>query len=132
MLVVEKAHAARKEAGIRVRQPLDALTVTGIEISDELIELVKDELNVKSVKASNGKDLAVDLDTVLTPTLVEEGRARDLVRDIQSARKEAGLTPTQKVKVQLPDWPADFEDMIKDKTGATELVRGSELQILLT
>ena len=132
MLVVEKAHAARKEAGIRVRQPLAVLTVTGIELSDELIELVKDELNVKSVKASNGKDLAVDLDTVLTPTLVEEGRARDLVRDIQSARKEAGLTPTQKVKVQLPDWPAEFEDMIKDKTGATELVRGSELQILLT
>jgi isoleucyl-tRNA synthetase len=52
--IVRLGRSARTEAGIRVRQPLAAITVcrgeTGIELSTELCEEIADELNVKEVQ----------------------------------------------------------------------------------
>jgi isoleucyl-tRNA synthetase len=129
--IVEKGHAARKDAGIRVRQPLAQATVTSeADLSNELLDIVADELNVKSVKMSKGKELTIELDTKLTDSLKEEGIARDLMRDIQGARKAAGLTPSSKIAVELPEWPKAFEEDIKAKVGATELRRGATLKII--
>lgn len=128
--IVEKGHAARKEASVRVRQPLAKITVTcSIELSPELQQLLADELNVKSVITQIGTELNVVLDTELTPELKDEGIARDLMRDIQGARKAAGLKPSAKVVVELPEWPHSFEDEIKAKVGATELKTGATLKV---
>ena len=49
--IVELGHAKRKELGIKVRQPLAKFEIRSRqnrdEIDDELIDLIKDELNVK-------------------------------------------------------------------------------------
>ncbi|PIR98763.1 isoleucine--tRNA ligase, partial [Candidatus Collierbacteria bacterium CG10_big_fil_rev_8_21_14_0_10_44_9] len=72
--IVEKGHAARKLASIRLRQPLSSLTTPGV-ISPEMQEIIKDELNVKSIFSG---DFA--LNTNITKELEAEGIARDLMR----------------------------------------------------
>ncbi len=62
----------------------------------ELLELIKDEINVK--KVTFGKTLK--LDTKITPELKEEGMTREVIRQIQEMRKKAGLKPEDKILVQ--------------------------------
>lgn len=89
--IVSKALEARDKAGIKVRQPLAKLTIKHIGLSDDLLEVIRDEVNVKGVEqATIENDL--ELDTNLTDELKEEGFVRDLIRATQGARKEAGFT----------------------------------------
>ncbi|MBI2012327.1 hypothetical protein HYS90_00180 [Candidatus Curtissbacteria bacterium] len=125
--IVEKAHAARKEAGIKVRQPLASLTYGGDKLSDEVEKIVADEINVKQIVYKKGSD--PKLDTKLTPALVTEGQAREIIRSIQQARKEAGCDLAEKVRVILPDWPKEFEEEIKKQTLASNLTKGDKLEI---
>ncbi|MCL4389906.1 MAG: isoleucine--tRNA ligase [Patescibacteria group bacterium] len=136
--VCEIGHAKRKEAGIKVRQPLAKFTIfsppagragSQFSMNDQLIQLIKDELNVKEVVWKKGEELAVELDTKLTPELEAEGRAREIVRQIQDARKEAGTALDQKISVTLPDWPAAFTDYIKKETLAIKLTKGDKFEI---
>ena len=149
--VVEKAHAIRKEKGIKLRQPLAAIYLfkdkINVKVWQKYEGLLKDELNVKEVRYENYKEfldsdekletakvscdcgVSICLDTKLTPELEEEGRARDLVRDIQDARKAAGCRLDEKVMVRLPDWPEKFEDYICKQTLATRIVKGNNLRI---
>ena len=136
--IVEKGHAARKDAGIKVRQPLASVTITqagprGFDTDGELHQLIMAELNVKAVSFdTGGSDDPVVLDTELTEALREEGAARDLIRDIQVLRKKTGLTPTDHIQVYAPSWPAAFEEQILATTRATSLHEGDELRIELT
>lgn len=126
--VVEKAHAARSTSGVKVRQPLAKVVVTSLvtQPSEELLAVLKEEVNVKEVEWQQGDELQVELDTELTSELKAEGEARDLIRAIQQMRKDAGLEPGQKVSVQLPSWPEEWEVEIKQKTNTSELVKGEK------
>ena len=96
--IVELGLAKRDEAGIKVRQPLAELRITNYELRNEYAELIKDELNVKNIISTAGTgDLAVELDTALTPELITEGAKRELVRFINAERKNAGLTIGDKI-----------------------------------
>ncbi len=131
--IVEKGHAARKQAGIRVRQPLLKIKISGISsLSKEIEAVILSELNIKQlVLASTSKELTITLDTHLTPALLAEGKARDIVRDIQQARKKLNLQPHQPVRVFLSDWPKQFTDYIKQKTNALEINKGDKLVVEL-
>lgn len=129
--VVERGHAARKDDGIRLRQPLASVTVSSPDsLDDQFQALIADELNVKQVIFATSPTISVSLDTQLTPALQEEGIARDLMRDIQSARKTAGLTPNTRVIVELPDWPQEYASEIQAKVNASELRRGPKLRVV--
>ena len=95
----------RAEAGIKVRQPLAELKIKLKKgfIDKELIELIKDEVNVKGVAFDIKIEEEVILDTQITPKLEEEGKVREFVRQIQAMRKEAGLTPKDKINVYFSD-----------------------------
>jgi isoleucyl-tRNA synthetase len=132
--IVEKGHAARKEAGIKVRQPLASLKISNsksqIPNKEELIQLIKDELNVREVKFTEGcGEIQVKLDTTLTPELRAEGEARELIRQIQNLRKKSGCQLDEKIIVEAPAWPENFTDYIKQKTLATELKVGPMLKV---
>ena len=96
--VVSLALAERAKAGIKVRQPLSELRITDYELrkEKELLELIKEEVNVK--KITFGKSFK--LDTKITSELKEEGIIREIIRQIQEMRKKAGLKPKDKILVQ--------------------------------
>ena len=131
--IVEMGHAFRKTNTIAVKQPLAILTVTGgsedVAADEELVQLIKDELNVEAVKFAPGDILAVDFDTELTDHLIKKGQARELVRSIQEARKAAGCRLDEVVEVILPDWPAEFEKEIKQQTLAKQIVKGDSIAV---
>jgi isoleucyl-tRNA synthetase len=74
----------------------------------------------------------VVLDTTLTEELKTEGLVRDFVRSIQAKRKEAGLTPKDKIRVtysENQEIVSKYADQIKKQVIAEELIFGDELKI---
>ncbi|MDO8601766.1 MAG: class I tRNA ligase family protein, partial [bacterium] len=75
--VIATALALRADNKLKVRQPLSSLTIQNIKLrdQDELLELLKDEINVKEVKFNQklADTKGMVLDTVITPQLREEG-----------------------------------------------------------
>lgn len=123
--VVEMAHAQRKDAGLKLRQPLAGLSaVVPLGLSEDVQQVIADEVNVKKVEVKLGEELSVRLDTVITPLLAAEGEARSLARQIQEERKNLGTTMSEQVDVTLPEWPKAFEGYIKKKALVRNLVQG--------
>ena len=88
---------------------------------EELFGLIKEELNVKAVVFAKDLGQEVELDTVITKDLRSEGLLRELIRTINSLRKDQGLTIGDKIKVL---WQSDNPEIIKvltDKKLANEL-----------
>ncbi len=131
--IVELGHSKRKEANIKLRQPLSRVVYTStVKLSDQLEKIAKEELNVKNIEHKKGSDekLSVELDTKITPLLESEGQARELIRQIQQMRKDKGLTLADKLaKIEVPDWPKDFEEMILKSTGAKAIEKAEGLSI---
>jgi isoleucyl-tRNA synthetase len=130
--ICELGHAERKKAQIPVRQPLAKITIKTSQplAHKQLIQLIQDELNIKQVefKKTKSSKSQVTLDTKLTPQLKAEGQARKIIRSIQTARKKAGCSLTQKVQITLPNWPADFTDHISQTTLST-LKKGGQFSL---
>jgi len=93
--ITKQALAQRAKTGIKVRQPLNELRIKNHELrrEKELLELIKEEVNVKKVSFGN----KLMLDTKITPELKEEGIVREIIRQIQQMRKDGGLNPRQKI-----------------------------------
>ncbi|MFH1367341.1 MAG: isoleucine--tRNA ligase [Patescibacteria group bacterium] len=103
--IVELGHALRAENSFKVRQPLSQLLTNAKDLGGEYQKILTEELNVKEVHLGQNKipleasfktkktsGLWVTLDTTITDELKEEGMVRELVRQINSLRKEAKLT----------------------------------------
>jgi len=130
--IVEAGLSQRKEKQLKVRQPLRMLTVVGLKVDlhDELLKLIKDEVNIKDVVVKKGEEeLHAELDTEITPELQAEGDAREIIRKIQDERKKLGTSLDEKVDVVLPSWPEAFEDMIKKKSLVDSLTQGEEFKV---
>ena len=121
--IVGLALEARAKAGIKVRQPLSKLEIrnpqsdppagqAGIRKNIQLINLIKEEVNVKEIVFNAKLENEVWLDITITPELREEGILRDLIREIQAARKTAGLKPKDKVSAQI-SLPKEILDVAK-------------------
>ena len=102
--IVEAVHSLRAKEGIKVRQPLATLEIENkIKLSDEYKVLLSEELNIQEIKfvdnLSDYKTIEVNnfkvaLDIELTDELKDKGTIRELIRFINSLRKEAGLKPS--------------------------------------
>lgn len=132
-LIVEQGHARRKEAGIKLRQPLSKAVYSHTsKLDDNLEKIIVEELNVKSIeyKKVSLESVVVELDINITPLLQEEGDARELIRQIQQLRKEHNLTLKDKIEVKAPKWPKKFEEMIIKATAASKIVQADNLEII--
>jgi isoleucyl-tRNA synthetase len=99
-------------------------------LSDEVKAIVADELNVKEVRQGE----AFALDTEIDRDLRLEGLARDAVRDVQQARKDAGLRIEDRIHLSWDgdgDWPdvwARWSDWIAQETLARSVERSPGLE----
>ena len=131
--IVSLAHSARKEAEIKVRQPLAKLSYGGKGVfSSAVAQVIAAEVNVKKVVFDH--ELAggeVKLETKLTTALVEEGKARDLIREIQQARKSAGCDRGELVELVTDYWPKDkkLADQVKEVAKLGKVTMGDKLKI---
>ncbi|HUC96282.1 MAG TPA: isoleucine--tRNA ligase, partial [Candidatus Saccharimonadales bacterium] len=94
---VNQGLSIRAKEHQKVRQPLASVTVQNFGKFVDFEDILRDELNVKKVKLG-GK---FSLDLVITPTLKSEGVAREVIRHIQSARKNAGLNIEDRIELSL-------------------------------
>ena len=126
--------------GIKVRQPLASVKLintisqdTSAEVAQFLIDIAKDELNVKSVEIVTGSESesvqpSVVYDLTITPELKREGLMREIVRHVQSARKQAGLQIDDRIVLSISSDDSEisqaidaFADVIKAETLAVDL-----------
>jgi isoleucyl-tRNA synthetase len=94
-------------------------TVT-LAVDGQQLELLPEELLVESSSpagyaVAEDTGVLVALDTTLTPELTTEGLARELVRNIQDARKEAGFAISDRIVVYLggADGDAEVEGVLR-------------------
>ena len=111
--VSAKGLALRAEAGIKVRQPLASLKfpISNFQFSKnkELLDLIKDEVNVKEIVLGD----KFELDAKITSALKEEGVIRELARTIQEMRKDGGLKPDDAIKIYFKTGAADLKNTIE-------------------
>ena len=134
----------RAAEGVKVRQPLASAKLvstisqnTPEEVAQFLVDIARDELNVKSVEAVTGSELdvpeasaqpSVVYDLTITPELKREGLMREVVRHVQSARKKAGLQVDDRIELNIASSDTEiaqavdtFADTIKAETLAIKL-----------
>lgn len=148
--IVEQLHSLRQKQSLKVRQPLASWSVgkaVAKQLSNqlELLEVISEETNVKnyvpltnewyqpnvptnSVVESDGTP-TVYLDTEITEVLAAEGEAREIVRQVQQARKKANVAIDGHINLELPSWPESYTDYIKEKTLARRISRANQLKV---
>lgn len=132
--IVSLGLEARSSVNIKVRQPLQTLKIKNNKnkFSEDLLNLIKDEVNVKEIVFETGRkglslrsDTTVELDTNLSQTLKEEGVVRELTRVIQALRKEAKLTPQDfiNLEIEADNTGKEFIEKFKDIIKANALIK---------
>jgi len=102
--IVNLALAERIVKAIKVKQPLAKLEVKSKKLKvleEDLLNLIKDEVNVKEVIFNDKIVNEVELDTNITKELEEEGMLREIIRSVQAQRKEQNLVPSDKIRVEF-------------------------------
>ena len=109
-----------------------------IVLSNEEMEVTPDMIEIR-ISSKEGFDVAslnnnfIILNTTLTDELILEGIARELVRKIQSLRKDADLVITDRIKVYydgdtlIDDTIKTYSEFIKNETLAVELIKKSNV-----
>ncbi len=110
-----------------------------VEVSGETLTFGPDAflVDVKSPEglvAAESNDTMVALDTQLSDDLVAEGHVRDLIRRVQTARKNADIEVTDRIELGL-DLPAPLRDALAQHSGLLEheaLVESLSMEALTT
>ena len=106
------------------------LDIDGNEVVLSEGDLLIETAQMEGYVTESDNDIAVVLDTNLTPELIEEGFVREIISKIQTMRKEAGFEVMDKIVVyahgndKIQDVMKTHEDEIKSEVLADEMVLG--------
>jgi isoleucyl-tRNA synthetase len=133
--LLRKAVAAADAWTLARRFQADLSVTMALEDDGPEVELLPEEIEVRThgregYAVAEEKGVVVAVDVTLTPELAREGLARDLVRRVQTLRKEAGFQLDDRI---ITCYDADHElnavvkewtDYIQAETLSVELVPG--------
>jgi len=143
-------HAIRKENNLALKQRLEDATIytTASPVSDASLVVFADEINVNKINWKNEESdkfkilinvdlnkFQIDLNTNLTDELKLEGDLRNLIRQVQRMRQEAGLNVGDRITLVLPETEenkkvlAIYAEDLKQRVGAREITLGAEIAI---
>jgi len=122
---VNQALSLRAKSGIKIRQPLASITVPTLGEFVNFEDVLTEELNVK--KVVQGETLELDFE--ITPELKSEGLAREIVRFIQAARKDAGLNVDDRINLALEAEGEVLEALQSFKSTISEEVLAAEFTV---
>lgn len=127
--IVNLALNERMEKGIKVRQPL-AFAKIKKEIDKRLIDIIKDEINVKEILIDNSISEEVLLNFDLTDELKEEGMAREIIRNIQQMRKDLGYSKNDRILVKCEggSLSKDIKNLILEEVLAEGYIFDDDLE----
>ena len=112
--------AASKQGKWKVRG--ENLFVADEELTSEEFSLILEPKEARGTKSLSGNQGMIQIDLAITPELEQEGIARDLIRFIQQARKDAGFEVSDRIKLEITcdlDLSEVFKvhkDFIEDQT----------------
>ena len=121
--------------GAEIQSLLDGNTLH-LEINGKPLELDSDRVEVQrfekeNLKVLNEDSLTVALDSEITPQLAREGVARDLIRTVQSLRKERDFEVTDRIRLSvdgdsmITEAVDLFRDYIMNETLAVDITVGT-------
>ena len=92
--------------GTAAKSELDSTGKLTLNLPSGTVELTAEDLLIETSQKEgfytvSDKGVIVSIDTVLTPELIAEGVARELISKIQTMRKEAGFNVTDHITVKL-------------------------------
>lgn len=141
--VINAKLADRASAGIKVRQPLQRLTFHSKHPFDgEYESILKEELNIREIVSEQGLQEGInpldsgmaylmpnaELDLNITPELKREGLMRELIRQVQSARKAAGLNVDDRIVLSIT---CDDEEVQQTLTEHAQTITAETLAVSL-
>jgi len=132
--VINEGLAQRAILQRKVRQPLQSVEYyNDVRLPAEYEEIIAEELNVKEVDYTSDKPSLVDevtkedafekkrfnvasvvLDDTLTPELLREGMMREVIRNVQQARKAAGLQVDDRITLSLTTDDQELTQAVKE------------------
>ncbi len=107
---VESALSWRAKAGMKIRQPLEYYEYVGDKLSPEFEDILKDEINVEETRWAKVEKL----NTNVTERLKLKGYARELIRNIQSLRKESGFKVEDRIEVNYQTESEVMENVMRE------------------
>jgi len=114
--VINEGLSQRAANKVKVRQPLQKVNVPDADSvlagDSALTEIVLEELNVKEYASTSGDKVELDLE--ITPGLKREGIVRELVRQVQAARKDAGLNVDDRIRLKLTSTDEEVKQAIEE------------------
>jgi len=131
--LVEIGHSTRKSLGVKVRQTVDAAYLTDKKLPNAYEEMLKAELNIRNLiyQPSGVKSIEISSNYKTDQELINLGVARDLIREIQTIRKQQHLTKNQKIAVHAPSWPESQTESILKQTTADSITVGDLIRVEL-
>jgi len=128
--IISEGLQLRAKAKIKVRQPLQSVSIKNEIAKAELVDIVKDELNIKEVVVDKEQEGEIILNTEITEELKLEGHAREIIRAIQEMRKETDYIVDNRIEIAYASVSAVFsnselKELIKKETLANSLEEGT-------
>lgn len=145
--IIDLGQSLRTKNNLKLRQPLAAVKVQintdsnqDYELKEWMKELIKQELNVHAVdeehtlteqsgwlnQSNENGNIAISLDTNLTTELQQEGLFRELVRYVQSQRKQKGLKIGESISLRVHTDSDEIVAMVTAKKEAIGETVGAE------
>jgi len=148
--LVETGLSLRKEANMKVRQPLAEVEYhiknKDYSLDSEFEKLLADELNVKLISNRQGfvakggwayketPNFKLELNLELSDELKAEGLARELERQVQDLRKKSGLKVGELVDLYYNTQDANLEQALlklldRKKTFVSQISKSLEIEV---